>query len=63
MTKILLTNYEDYQLYCYDCKRKIMLGEKYCVVYEKIYNDQEIEKFCCLDCIPEEDDVYIGEQE
>lgn len=54
-------------LYCFYCKEKIELGEKYVVVKEEMYDGEIVEKYYHLDemCTPEteEDDLMLEEEE
>lgn len=55
-----LINYEN-NCYCSWCKERIQVGEEY-VIQEELYLKETIEKIYHEDCVPEEDDVYISEQ-
>ena len=56
----ILINYDD-NLYCVECKQKILMCEKFGIIYD---NDSlgQFEKCYHTDCLPtdNEDDIYIG---
>lgn len=57
----ILTNYNDDDLWCADCKQKIRLAEKFGIVYEELYDGEIIEKTFHLDCLPDSNDwdIYL----
>ena len=50
MTKIILTNYENLNLFCHYCKEKICIGEKYLLTIEKIYNNEDVDHYYHIGC-------------
>jgi hypothetical protein len=53
-------NYENDELYCFNCKERIELTEKYIVIIEQLYDGEIIRKPVHLDCIEE---TYEDEEE
>ena len=43
MIKLILTNYDNVNLYCDYCKRRIRIGERYIIIKEKLYNNEIVE--------------------
>lgn len=63
--KIKTNNHND-DLYCCDCKNYIRIGEKYVVVEEEIYGEENVVKEYHTECSPsedEEDEVFIVKEE
>jgi hypothetical protein len=60
----ILYNYGDENLYCCECKEKILPFEKFGIITEQLYDGEIIEKCYHIDCIPEvEEDAYIIPEE
>jgi hypothetical protein len=49
-------NEEDDDLFCTECKNRIMLGEKYASVLEEICDRRNITKDYHPECLPETED-------
>ena len=56
----ILTNYDD-DLYCVECKQKILICEKFGIIYDED-SDGVFEKCYHTDCLPteDEDNPYIA---
>lgn len=62
----ILFNYGDENLWCVSCKKRIEIGEKFCVEYQQLYDGEIIEK--CYhaneECLPEaEEEPYLSPEE
>jgi hypothetical protein len=58
-------NYESDELFCFECKNRINLNEKYIIVIEQLYDGEIIKKPTHLDCVEEtfdeeQDDYFFS---
>ena len=51
------------ELYCFECKDRINLAEKYIVIIEQLYDGEIIKKPVHLDCIQETFEDYEEDDE
>lgn len=61
---IAKTNWENHQLYCYECKNKIKLGEKYLIEFLD-ESDDLVDRPLHLECLSEidEEDYYENDSD
>jgi hypothetical protein len=55
------TNWEKEDgLYCMECKQKIHISERYCILLEQLYSGEIYKKILHPECLPEitEEDYY-----